>query len=139
MKTLNELYTVSEDWTGSKYCGLTLEWDYTNCTIDISILVYIKRALQCFNHPAPTHQQHAPHAWQKPTYCTMTQYAPAPNTSLALNAKDTKHVQEVLGTLLYYAHAVDSRRVPDLGGSICDISFIGAYVREHASFISSNI
>ena len=32
-----------------------------------------------------------------------------------------------------------TRRVPDLGGAICDISLIGTYVREHASFISSNI
>jgi hypothetical protein len=31
------------------------------------------------------------------------------------------------------------RRVPDLGGAICDISLVGTYVREHASFISSNI
>jgi hypothetical protein len=28
MTTLKELYTVSEDWTGGRYCGLTLEWDY---------------------------------------------------------------------------------------------------------------
>jgi hypothetical protein len=27
MTTLKELYTASEDWTGAKYCGLTLKWD----------------------------------------------------------------------------------------------------------------
>jgi hypothetical protein len=27
---LEHLYTVSSDWTGSLYCGLTLDWDYTN-------------------------------------------------------------------------------------------------------------
>jgi hypothetical protein len=31
-----------------------------------------------------------------------------PDNSPALDAKDTKHIQEVLGTLLYYARAVDS-------------------------------
>ena len=35
--------------------------------------------------------------------------------SPALNAKDTKHVQEVLGTLLFYAHAVDSTMLTAIG------------------------
>jgi hypothetical protein len=41
-------------------------------------------------------------------YGAKTQYAKAPDTSEALNVKDIKQVQEVLGTLLYYARAVDS-------------------------------
>jgi hypothetical protein len=27
--TLKQLYAISEYWTGTKYCGLTLAWDYT--------------------------------------------------------------------------------------------------------------
>jgi hypothetical protein len=46
MTTLKELYTVSEDWDGAKYCGLTLNWDYTKRTVDISIPGYIECALQ---------------------------------------------------------------------------------------------
>jgi hypothetical protein len=115
MRTLNDSYTVSEDWKGAKYCGLTLEWDYDRRTVDISIPGYIERALQRFNHPAPSRPQHAPHAWQKPTYGASMQYAPPPDTSLALDAKDTKHVQEVLGTLLYYARAVDSTMLVAIG------------------------
>jgi len=40
---------VGQDWKGkqySKYCGLTLEWDYENHTCDISIPGYIEHALQ---------------------------------------------------------------------------------------------
>jgi hypothetical protein len=33
---------------------------------------------------------------------------PDADTSPALDAADTKHIQEVLGTLLFYARAVDS-------------------------------
>jgi hypothetical protein len=44
---------------------------------------------------------------KKPTYGATTQSAPTPDSSPALNAKDTKHVQEVLGTLLFYVRAVD--------------------------------
>jgi hypothetical protein len=108
MSTLRELYSVSEDWEGARYCGLTIAWDYIQKTVDISIPGYIERALQRFEHPQPSRPQHAPHAWQKPQYGATTQYAPTPDNSPALDASNTKHVQEVLGTLLFYARAVDS-------------------------------
>jgi hypothetical protein len=76
---------------------------------------YIARALQCFSHPTPSKPQHSPHAWQKPTYGTKVQYAPDPDTSPALNAADIKRVQEVLGTLFYYARAVDSTMLTAIG------------------------
>ena len=115
MQTLKELYAVSEDWSGARYCGLTIDWDYPNHTVDISIPGYIERSLQRFQHPPPTRPQHSPHAWQKPTYGAKTQFAPEPDTAPALDAKDTKHVQEVLGTLLFYARAVDSTMLTAIG------------------------
>jgi hypothetical protein len=42
MQTLQQLYAVSEDWTGVRYCGFTIEWDYPNHTVDISIPGYIE-------------------------------------------------------------------------------------------------
>ena len=62
MSALKDQYKVSEDWTGAKYCGLTLDWDYARRTCDISIPGYIERALQRFAHPQPTRPQHSPHA-----------------------------------------------------------------------------
>jgi hypothetical protein len=111
INTLKKLYAVSEDWTGTKYCGLTLAWDYTNRTVDLSIPGYIERALQRFQHPTPPRPEHAPHAWQKPIYVATMQYAPDPDTAPALHATDTKHLQEVMGTLL----AVDSTMLPAIG------------------------
>jgi hypothetical protein len=32
---LRKHYVVSEDWTGNRYCGLTLDWDYTARTCKI--------------------------------------------------------------------------------------------------------
>ena len=46
MATLNKMYKASQDWTGTQYCGLTLAWDYTLRTCDISMPGYIARALQ---------------------------------------------------------------------------------------------
>jgi hypothetical protein len=59
--------------------------------------------------------QHAPHAWQKPSYGDKIQYAPDHDTSPALDSKETKLVQEILGTLLYYARAVDLTMLAAIG------------------------
>jgi len=54
IKTLEAKYTILQDWMGSMYLGLMLEWDYTNGTVDISMPGYIENALQQFQHSAPT-------------------------------------------------------------------------------------
>jgi len=51
---LEEHYTISTDWTGSTYLGLTLDWNYNNHTVDISMPGYVEKALQRFQHTAPT-------------------------------------------------------------------------------------
>ena len=44
---------LTEDWTGSLYCGITLEWDYVGRTVDISMPRYIKKKLQEYMHLLP--------------------------------------------------------------------------------------
>jgi hypothetical protein len=100
---------------GGRYCGLTLDWDYDKWTCNISMPGYIARALQRFSHLPPTKPQHSPHAWQKPSYGDKIQYAPDSNTSPALDSKETKLVQEILGTLLYYARAINSTMLAAIG------------------------
>ncbi|KAI2491412.1 Reverse transcriptase (RNA-dependent DNA polymerase) [Fragilaria crotonensis] len=114
--TLESMYQVSTDWTGSRYCGLTLQWDYVARTCDVSMPGYIERALHRFQHPAPTKPEHSPHPWQKPTYYgAKTQFAIAPDTTTALDATDKRRILEVLGTLLYYARAIDSTLLTAIG------------------------
>ena len=40
---LHSLYTISVDWSGSIFCGLTLVWDYANRTINVSMPGYIDK------------------------------------------------------------------------------------------------
>jgi len=115
MAALRDHYQVTEDWTATRYCGITLAWDYTARTVDLSMPSYIDRALKCFQHPHPQQPEHAPHAWQRPTYGATTQFAPGPDTTPALDAADRTRVQEVIGVLLYYARAVDSTMLAALG------------------------
>ena len=107
-------YRFTTNWTGQRYIGLTLTWDYNQRTLDITMPGYIERALSRFQHPTPTRPQHAPHTWNAPTYGTKQQFILHDETP-TLDLKDTRRVQEILGTLLYYARAVDSTMLVALG------------------------
>jgi hypothetical protein len=61
LTTLEKFYKVSTDWTGARYCGLTLDWDYKARTCDVSMPGYVERALQRFQHPTPTSPEVSPH------------------------------------------------------------------------------
>ena len=61
VESLNKLYEIVLDPTGSKYCGITMEWDYENRTVDLSITNYVPTKLKEFDHPKPSRPQHAPH------------------------------------------------------------------------------
>jgi hypothetical protein len=74
-------YTVSKDWTGGLYCGITLKWDYAKKHVDLSMHGYIKDALHKFQHPMPKRPQYAPRNWTVPTYGQRIQYAPLPEAN----------------------------------------------------------
>jgi hypothetical protein len=76
---------------------------------------YIERVLQRFVHSHPARRQDSPHAWQKPAFGAKVQFAPEPDNSPVLDAKDHKKVQEVIGCLLFYARAIDNTMLPALG------------------------
>jgi hypothetical protein len=107
MAALKENYVVKEYWDVTRYCGLTIKWDYTNRLCYISMPGYIARFLQQFEHKAPATPTHSPHAYNQPTYGKKVQYATRPDKLPHLDPKGMKRVQEILGTLLYYARAVD--------------------------------
>lgn len=50
---LKEHYEIEEDWSGSKYIGLTLGWDYQQGKVHLSMPSYVSKALQKFKHEAP--------------------------------------------------------------------------------------
>ena len=108
-------YKITTDWTGSTYLGLTLQWDYVNRTLDISMPGYIARALSRFQHPEPTRPQHSPHEWIAPVYGAPTQLTDAPDTTESLPGAGKLFIQQVIGVLLYYARAVDNTLLVALG------------------------
>jgi hypothetical protein len=107
MECIKNNYNTSSDCNGSAYCGLPLEWDYKSRTVDLSIPGYIKASLHKYQHAAPARPEHAPLTWNPPIYGAKTQYMEDETTSPALSDKDVNKLQQLTGTLLYYARSVD--------------------------------
>jgi hypothetical protein len=68
---------------------------------------YIKESLHKFQHPTPTRPENAPHTWSSSIYGAKTQYIEAHQYTPLLPQKDVTRIQQLAGTLLYYARAVD--------------------------------
>jgi hypothetical protein len=75
---------------------------------------YLDKGLMKFKHVAPSKKQNSPHPHVIPQYRAKTQYAEYQDESPLLNKEEMKHVQAVMGTLLYYACTVDSTILPAL-------------------------
>ena len=68
MQVLTEHYTISHDWTGAKYFGIDLNWDYEKGAVHTSMLGYAQAVLTRFEHPPPNQPQHQPYPHVKPAY-----------------------------------------------------------------------
>ena len=42
IRTLKEHYKVEEDWEGQQYLGITLDWDYKNHEVHLSMPEYVE-------------------------------------------------------------------------------------------------
>eukprot|EP00804_Cyclotella_cryptica_P026588 CCRYP_014016-RE/>CCRYP_014016-RE protein AED:0.30 eAED:0.32 QI:0/0/0/1/0/0/2/0/287 len=70
---------------------------------------YISAPLLKYNHPQPCKPQHAPHKHRKIIYGAKEQLLPNKDTSPPLDAAGIKRIQGIVGSLLYYAQAVDNK------------------------------
>ena len=96
------------DWEGKKYISLTFDWDYINRQVHVSMRGYVNMSLIRFKHKTPKRKQDQPYQHVIPNYGAKTQYAVGPDGTALLDKDRKKFVQQVTGTFLYYAQAVDS-------------------------------
>ena len=115
LDALRASYPITNDWKASLYCGVTLKWDNTARTCNLSMPGYVESALQKFQHQPPTRPQHASHAWVKPTFGATSQLAMTPDTSSPLPAPAINHLHKIIGSFAYYARAVDVTMLTALG------------------------
>jgi hypothetical protein len=74
LNILKEHYEISKDWSGTKFIGLTLDWDYCGCKVHISMPGYIDKALMRFQYERPKCLQNSPHKHIAPNYGAKAQY-----------------------------------------------------------------
>jgi hypothetical protein len=98
---------VTVDWSGSLFCGITLQWDYTARTVDLSMPGYVEKALNEF-HKLPTSKpEHQPYRSKDVQYGVKSQMTDPLDTSPQLDKSGVLWLQRITGTFLYYARAVD--------------------------------
>ena len=68
-------YRLKSDWTGSKYIGITLDWDYAQREVHLSMPGYNAKGLKRFGHEAPARRQDSPHEHAPIKYGATVQYA----------------------------------------------------------------
>lgn len=113
LATLRLLYKITVDMdtttantTVISYLGMTVTHDRTNETITCSMPGYIDKVLTRFREWAGTRKVQSPGIYNVPQYGTRVQYATEDDTE-PLSKRDVKTLQEIVGSVLYYARAVD--------------------------------
>ena len=72
INALKAKYEVTQDCTGTLYCGITLKWNYTVKILDISIPGYVTDALHKLQNPIPSRPHNYPHQCSPPNYVSTT-------------------------------------------------------------------
>jgi hypothetical protein len=98
---------IMVDWTGSLFCGISLLWNYTNHTVDLSMPNYVQDALTEFEHPPPSKPEHQPYRHNPPQFGVKTQLTETVDNSTPLNKQETLWLQQITSKFLYYSRAVN--------------------------------
>ena len=96
------------------YIRIKLEWDYVHRTVTLSIPSYVHKALHRFQHILIWGKEYSPHTCDSIQYLQKVQYADPLDAAVYLSDKETNLVQQVRGTFLYYAIAIDNTILPAL-------------------------
>ena len=105
IKTVMDRYEGKVSWDPDYYLGMTMEWDYIKRTCKLSMPEYVKQALCRFQH-IMKQKCYSPSPFTPPIYGKKQQMAKIDN-SMPITPEEKKLLQQVCGTFLYYARAVD--------------------------------
>ncbi|KAL7474028.1 hypothetical protein ACHAW6_000819 [Cyclotella cf. meneghiniana] len=105
--TLKKHYDVSADYTGRKYVKINLDWDYNKGKVHLSMAPFHDKALKHFENSTPSIVQDSPHPHTPQNYGALVEMTHT-DTSTKVDKAPQKHLQQVLGTLLWYRCGVNS-------------------------------
>ena len=96
------------------YIGTKLEWEYVHRTIVLLMPDYLRKYLHIFQHILRGGNEYPPHIYVSIKYWQKVQYADPLDVAEYFSEKETNLVQQVCGTLLYYAITTDNTLLCDL-------------------------
>ena len=114
ISSLQKYYPIEIDWTGSRYCGIDLKWNYNENWLDISMDKYFPMQLKKYNHPTPSKPQHSPFPSEPKKYGKDAQQSPPDDNTALLDNVKKKQIEKIVGSFLWYARAIDSTMRPAL-------------------------
>jgi hypothetical protein len=68
INALKKYFTITVDKDAAKYIGLTIEWDYENEKVHMSMPGYLAKVMIRFKHETPNKIQNSPHCHIKIQY-----------------------------------------------------------------------
>ena len=113
IEALREIYELKVDYTGAKYLGIQLDWDLTPApgmprSVRLSIPGYVHKGLARFDVIVDTvHPTDSPGIFVPPKYGRTAPQTASRDDTRPLSPVAAKRIQEITGTFLYYARAVD--------------------------------
>ena len=107
LRALESKYKVTIDDKATQFCGIALKWNYRKRTVNLAMPQYIPKLLHKLQYQ-PATPEHNPHIYKAPTFGAKIQYTAAPDTTPLLPPHRKKRIQQIVGSLLYYARAVDN-------------------------------
>ena len=107
---------MEEDWTGGLYCVITLDWHYEKQYVDIAMPNYVPKQHLTYGRPPPKRAQHMPLEPIPINYGTKSDTIIHEDPWKLLGDADKNYIQQVLGSFLYYAQAIDMTIVLALNG-----------------------
>ena len=105
-QTLLHYYSVTTEWEGKQYIRITLDRDYKQRQVHLSMSGYVKDALKQLQHTMNKEQQQ-PFSSAPIRYGAKQQYATQESTSPPLNKKDKKFIQHVCDKFPFVGQAID--------------------------------
>ena len=96
------------------FCELTFDWHYQEGYVDVSMPGYIKEVLKRLQHTRSKRIQYSPHEYLPIYYgkYNATQYASSTDTLPTLPITDTRYIQSVVGSFIYYGRAINGAILP---------------------------
>jgi hypothetical protein len=109
LNLLKKYLGVQCNMAGDKLAGIAICWDYPRKRCQLSMPAFIDNLLIKFKHPGPRKPQFSPYKCLPISYGAKIQLTPESDTSELRDDSCKHHICKIVGSLLYYARAVDNK------------------------------